>query len=281
MQTINCKLIREMMLAEAKEKLSKIHRPRLTIIQVEGDDASEVYLRNKKKTCEEVGIDCNIHKLAHDISVGQLMYVILSYVESSSDALMLHLPLPDHLKEYERELLDMIPYYKDVDGLSSESAGRLWSDLPCVTPATAAGVMRLLPEDMRGKDVTVINRSALIGKPLVKLLLDRNATVTICHSKTDDLELKAIVSDVVISGVGVPEDFDQSYVGKNVTWIDCGISRDKDGKLCGDLNTEKVKDRIALITPVPGGVGLLTTAQLALNVIKCYELQHGGEIWKK
>ena len=282
MQMINCKAIRESMLAEVKQKLAMMSRvPHLTIIQVEGDAASEVYIMNKVKTCEEVGISYNIIKLQNDTPVQSVMNVILKCVQSSSNAVMLQLPLPDHLKEYERELLDMIPFYKDADGLSSESVGRLWSDLPCVVPATAAGVMRLLPKDLSGKDVTVINRSNLIGKPLVKLLLDRNVSVTICHSKSDDLELKTSASDVVISVVGRPKFFDHEYVVKNVVWIDCGISRDKDGKLCGDLDLESIESIEGLATPVPGGVGLLTTAQLMLNVIACYQLYHGGEIWRK
>ena len=283
MQTINCKLIREMILADVREKVAKMRRvPRLTIVQVIGDDASEVYIRNKVKTCGEVGIDCAVIKLANDVPAQAVMSTILGCVSSPQiDAVMLQCPLPDHLKEYEREFLDLIPFYKDVDGLSSESVGRLWSDLPSVVPATAAGVMRLLPEDLRGKDVTVINRSSLIGKPLIKLLLDRNATVTVAHSKTNDLEIKTSASDVVISGVGVPKFFDKEYVVKDVMWIDCGISRDKDGKLCGDLDLEGVSGIRGLATPVPGGVGLLTTAQLAMNVITCYELAHGGEVWKK
>lgn len=283
MQTINCKLIREMILEDVRKHVAKMRRvPHLTIIQVIGDDASEVYIRNKVKTCGEVGIECAVIKLANDVPAQAVMSTILGCVSSPQiDAVMLQCPLPDHLKEHEREFLDLIPFYKDADGLSSESVGRLWSDLPCVVPATAAGVMRLLPRDLRGKDVTVINRSALIGKPLLKLLLDRNATVTMCHSKTNDLEIKTSVSDIVISGVGIPKFFDKEYVVKDVMWIDCGITRDKDGKLCGDLDLEGVSGIRGLATSVPGGVGLLTTAQLAMNVVTCYGLAHGGEVWKR
>ena len=272
MNVIDCKPIRDEMLKEARER-----NPgglKLVIISVEGDPASEVYIRNKVRTCEEVGIDCYVEKCPNDITVDKLRDAIVYHsCNSLVTGVILQLPLQDHLKPYERELVDFIPWYKDVDGLSHRSVGRLWSDLPCITPATPTGILRLLPEDLSGRDVTIVNRSNLIGKPLIKMLLDRNATVSVCHSKTDFVSAYTYHSDVVITGIGKAEYFDELYVGHDQVWIDCGIDRNIDGKLCGDLYLDSLDGFDILVTPVPGGVGILTTAQLMLNVIKAYELQ--------
>ena len=280
MNIIDCKSIREDMLREAKEKIASVpHKLKLAIVQVGKDDASEVYIKNKVKTCEKVGIDCKVVRCDYPITYLTLSVVIKTLVNDDSvTGVILQLPLPDPLKQYERKLLDLIPYDKDVDGLSSDSVGRLWTGRPCITPATPTGILRLLPEDLSGKDVTIVNRSDLIGKPLTKLLLDRNATVTVCHSKTFSIldHTSYNETDIVITAIGEAEYFDTRYMRSYQTWIDCGINRNKDGKLCGDVYIgadANVYD--VSVTPVPGGVGILTTAQLMLNVIKAYELQEG------
>lgn len=277
MNIIDCKSIREDMLREATEKIASVPRKlKLAIIQVGKDDASEVYIRNKVKTCEKVGIDCRVIRCDYPITYLTLSVVIKTLVNDDSvTGVILQLPLPDPLKQYERKLLDLIPYDKDVDGLSSDSVGRLWTGKPCITPATPTGILRLLPEDLSGKDVTIINRSDLIGKPLTKLLLDRNATVTVCHSKTRFLLDPIRNTDIIITGVGKAGYFDCVYMRHFQTWIDCGINRNGDGKLCGDIDLTDCEDKLIDVTPVPGGVGILTTAQLMLNVIKAYELQEG------
>lgn len=277
MNTIDCKSIRGDMLREAREKIASVpHKLKLAIVQVGKDDASEVYIRNKVKTCEKVGIDCQVVRCDYPITYLTLSVVIKTLVNDDSiTGVILQLPLPDPLKQYERKLLDLIPYDKDVDGLSSDSVGRLWTGRPCITPATPTGILRLLPEDLSGKDVTIVNRSDLIGKPLTKLLLDRNATVTVCHSKTKFLLNRTRGADIVITGIGKAEYFDNWYMIHLQTWIDCGINRNGDGKLCGDIDLTDLKNMVIDVTPVPGGVGILTTAQLMLNVIKAYELQEG------
>lgn len=271
MELIDCKRVREEILDEVRSR--NPGNLKLVIIHIKGDDASEVYVRNKVKTAESVGINAEVVICENDISVESLKALIEMISEASDvTGVMLQLPLPDHLKPYERELLDIIPWYKDVDGLNSASVGRLWSDLPCITPATAEGVMRLLPYNLRGRKVTIINRSNLIGKPLIKLLLDRDATVTVCHSKTHDVRENTRNANIVITGIGKPNYFDwEIFDGQ--TWIDCGINRDKDGKLCGDVYLYYLRDKDVKVTPVPGGVGILTTAQLMLNVIKANEYQ--------
>lgn len=275
MKVIDCKSIREDMLTEARNKIASLPKKlKLAIIQVVGDDASEVYVRNKIKTAESVGIEVvtfKIHKYASVLDVS----TAIGYCNDRSDitGVMLQLPLPDHLKQYERELLDMISWNKDVDGLSADSMGRLWTNKPCITPATPTGLLRLLPEDLSGKDVVVVNRSNLIGKPLIKMLLDRDASVKVCHSKTELLYINTRRADIVITGIGQPEFFNEVFIGMCQLWIDCGINRDENGKLCGDMDIDSLKNEMIDITPVPGGVGILTTAQLMLNVIKAYELQ--------
>lgn len=272
MNYIDCKSVRDKILEDVKSR--NPGNLMLSIIQVEGDDASEVYVRNKVKTAESVGIKCHLVKCRNDISYEELENIIIILNENPHvTGVMLQLPLPDHLKPYERELLDLISWYKDVDGLSTESVGRLWSDLPCIVPATPGGVMHLLPEDLSGKDVTIVNRSNLIGKPLTKLLLDRNATVEVCHSKTQSLYTHTRDADLVITGIGKPTYYFDIHMGKYQMWIDCGINRDENGKLCGDIDIEDIGDKFIEVTPVPGGVGILTTAQLMLNVVRAYELQ--------
>ena len=273
---IDCKAVRDEILNEVKSR--NPGNLKLVIIQVEGDDASEVYVRNKVKTAESVGIECEVVKCGNDVNYINLIGIIYRYAYSHGvTGLMLQLPLPDHLKKYEQRLLDTIPWYMDVDGLSTNSVGRLWSDLPCIVPATPGGVMRLLPEDLSGKHVVVINRSNLIGKPLTKLLLDRNATVSVCHSKTGYLKDYTNTADIVITGIGKAKYFDGYYPYINQVWIDCGINRDENGKLCGDIDPETWNvNNVYLnreVTPVPGGVGILTTAQLMANVLTAYELQ--------
>ena len=283
MKYINCKAIREQMLYEAKNKVSNAHdKINLVIIQVEGDDASEVYIRNKIKTCEYVGINVETVRCSNDITYEKLRQTIINHtIKDEIDGVMLQLPLPKHLQPYEQKLLDLILWRKDVDGLSSASVGRLWSNLDCIAPATPSGIMKLLPRDLSGQRVLIINRSNLVGKPIAKLLMDRNATVTIAHSKTGKFKLRKLIrqSDIIISAIGKAHYIDWSFHGdltKKRTWIDVGINRDKENKLCGDIDTSGGFEFVDHeITPVPGGVGILTTAQLVLNVIKAYELGRG------
>lgn len=275
MRLIDCKSIREEMLNEAREKIAAIPETlKLAIVHVGNDPASEVYIRNKIKTAESVGIDTQVFSYSENVDVEmlkcKLLHLSLGY---NYTGIILQLPLPDRLKQYEQELLDCILFYKDVDGLSSCSVGRLWTNQPCITPATPTGLLRLLPEDLSGKKVTIVNRSNLIGKPLVKMLLDRNATVTVCHSKTKLLYIATRRADIVITGIGKPKFFNEVYNGWYQTWIDCGINRDNDGRLCGDVDLDSFNNELVDVTPVPNGVGILTTAQLMLNVIKAYELR--------
>ena len=272
MEIIDCGKVRESMLDEVKDYIEFIEEKysescNLVVIQVEGDAASDVYVRNKLKTCEQVGIDCQVVKLPNDCEPWSLLETIEANAKDDNvTGLMLQLPLPETLGD-PQFYLDRIPYYKDVDGLSRASIGRLWSDHPnCIRPATAQGIMWLLPHDMSGMTVCVLGRSNLVGKPLYKLLSDRNATVIACHSHTDNIYKYMEHSDIIISAIGKPKFIKYNSKLDGKMFIDVGINRDENGKLCGDIDIDTFKDSSCKITPVPKGVGILTTVQLALNV---------------
>lgn len=282
MTEIDCKKVREEMLAEAKEKLNKIHKElgrklKLVIISVKGDMASAVYIRNKVRTCELAGVECDVIEFPTNVSHTRLFTAILnSSLNDSVDGIILQLPLPYHLRQYQDQLINTIDGRKDVDGLTDYNIMKLWTGNDGIRPATAEAVMRLLPDDLSNQTVTVLGRSNLVGKPLIKMLIDRNATVSVCHSKTSKKDIEYLIdnSSIVISAVGKPKFLAVTPKSKHhVTYIDVGINRDSDGKLCGDLDIVENPNRGCHYTPVPGGVGILTTAQLVLNLIKCYELK--------
>lgn len=287
MKVIDCKNKQKEMIEDVKSETDNIFaetgkRLKLVVFQVEGDDASNVYIRNKKKACEQCGIECKHIKLSSNVTATDLKEKIeAANNDNSVTGIMVQLPLPEHLKKYEQDIIDTIDWKKDVDGLTSTSTGKLWTNMDCIHPATAEGIMSVLDEDLSGKDVLVINRSKLIGKPLVKLLEERNATVTLAHSKTNrkDLILMMRRADIIITATGQPK-----WIAKHLfvthrisTIIDCGMCRDENGKLCGDVDTESLESIDVAVTVTPGGTGLLTTSQLMLNIVKAYKLQSKGE----
>lgn len=282
MAAIDCHEIRGQILTEVKKEVQALPtKPRLTIITIGEDDASQVYVRNKIKTATGVGIEVDHVKLLETVTQEEAENKIIDIVESGdSDAIMLQLPIPKHLDE--KILINLIPQEKDVDGLTDLNMGMLVNNHPyAIVPATAMGVYTviasILGNDLSGVDVTVINRSQLIGKPLQALLTNHNATVTLCHSKTGDLQKHMWTSHVVVTGVGIPKYFDNTDFTYYQLIVDCGINRDEDGKLCGDVDSESLssfgQEGIGY-TPVPGGVGILTTACLMRSVVQCYNLQH-------
>lgn len=283
MKIIDCKKKQEEMLVEVKEKTDKIFadtgkRPKLVVVQVEGDDASNVYIRNKKKTSEECGIEFEHRKLKPDTSEHDLKAILEQLNQDETvTGVMLQLPLSDSLMRCKQDILNTIDWKKDVDGLTSTSVGKLWTNQNGIHPATAEGIMTILDDDLSGKNVLVINRSDLIGKPLVKLLEQRNATVTLAHSKTNKEELVLAMrrSDIVITATGQPKWIEKHiFVNKHIsTIIDCGMCRDKNNKLCGDVDTDSFTSLDVNVTVTPGGVGKLTVGQLMMNVIKAYKLQ--------
>ena len=281
MPIINCKVIREEILEEVKEQINMLHgKPKLIIVSIGEDDASEIYVRNKIKTAKEVGIDIDCIKMDEDVSQEEAEQIIEAICNRSTNhAVMLQLPIPSHLNK--DRLLNVIPQHKDVDGLTDLNMGMLVNNREdAIVPATAQGVYEILRRMFRSDDlswlnVTVVNRSQLIGKPLQALLTNHNATVTLCHSKS---EYDFDGADVVVTGIGHAHSYYSEDFFDGQTIIDCSMNRDEDGHLCGDVNYKDVLTHIRDIdiTPVPSGVGILTTACLMLNVVKCYLLQ-GGE----
>lgn len=281
MAVIDCHEIRGQILTEVKKEVQVLPtKPRLTIITIGEDDASQVYVRNKIKTATGVGIEVDHVKLPETITQEEAENEIIELiVHDNPDAVMLQLPIPKHLDD--RILVNLIPQTKDVDGLTDLNMGMLVNGSPyAIVPATAMGVYQIISHvletgDLTGVDVTVVNRSQLIGKPLQALLTNHNATVTLCHSRTDNLQNHTSRSHVVVTGIGKSKYFDSYYFSDYQMLIDCGINRDENGKLCGDIDTDEVQEVYKVhITPVPGGVGILTTACLMLSVIQCYNLQH-------
>ena len=279
MAIIDCHEIRSDILTEVKQTVGELPtKPILAIVTIGDDDASAVYVRNKIKTANSVGIETRHIKLPADTTM-EIARCEIRLAALDADAIMLQLPIPKHLNP--QILIDVIPQEKDVDGLTSLNMGMLVHGSPyAIVPATAMGVYTIISHvletgDLTGVDVTVVNRSQLIGKPLQALLTNHNATVTLCHSRTDKLQNHTSRSHVVVTGIGQPKYFDSYYFSEHQMIIDCGMNRDDNGKLCGDVDIDEVQSKYNVgVTTTPGGTGILTTACLMLSVIQCYNLQH-------
>jgi methylenetetrahydrofolate dehydrogenase (NADP+) / methenyltetrahydrofolate cyclohydrolase len=249
-------------------------RPGLATVLVGDDPASHVYVRNKRKASEEVGIASIHNELPADTSQDELADLIWSLNEDEAvSGILLQLPVPDQIDG--DAMTSLIDPLKDVDGLTPLSAGRLFQGLDGLVPCTPAGVMELLRvagAQLQGAEAVVIGRSKLVGKPVAALLLAANATVTQCHSKTRDLAAVCRRADVLVAAAGVPKIVTADFVREGVIVIDVGIHRTDDG-LVGDVDFEAVKDIAGAITPVPGGVGPMTIAMLLSNTMKAAAMQ--------
>lgn len=284
-EIINCKAIREDILDEVKEEISSLGiKPKLVIISIGHDDASEIYMRNKIKTAKSVGIDVDHVRMDDDICQREAEQVIEAICSRSTNhAVMLQLPIPKHLDK--DKLINVIPQHKDVDGLTDLNMGMLVNNRRrAIVPATAMGVYEVIKrqvgdEDLSRINVSVVNRSQLIGKPLQALLTNHNATVTLMHSRSQIYNDVFINSNFIVLGTGQPKWFSDFYIYDYHTIIDCSMCRDENNKLCGDANIELIEENNYnanfKYTPVPSGVGILTTACLMRNVVKCYLIQNG------
>lgn len=271
-QVLDCKSVRDKKLLESKAYIDTLeHKPRLLVIQVGDRSDSNRYIKNKINRCEEVGIKCTLLKLEEDISEGCLINYIKS-MQSQYHSLIIQSPLPSHINE--QNVMNTIDYRKDCDGLGQTNIGLLHSGNPNIVPATAQGILDLLDAcdcGVTGMNIMLIGRSKLVNKPLQELLCQRNATVTLCHSKTRCLHkmLKSGDYDMVIGAIGK-----HNYL-KNVNTkyiIDVGINVLDDGKLGGDFDISTCSCRY--YTPVPSGVGLTTTSAVITNILKCYKLHN-------
>lgn len=244
--------------------------PGLDVILVGDDPASLIYVRNKKRACERLGMRSRIHTLPATTMQDELEQLICSLnADDTVDGILLQLPLPGDL-DANRALAQIDPI-KDVDGLHTSNLGRLVCGLPGPHPCTPAGCLTLLDSigyEVSGKKAVIVGRSQLVGKPMAFLLLQRNATVTICHSRTRDLEAEIRQADIVVAAVGYAELIRGEWIKPGAVILDVGINRREDGSLVGDVDFEGAQGRAAAITPVPGGVGPMTIATLLSNTYK-------------
>lgn len=261
--------VREKIVEELKSVIaSNKQKPKLSVIQVGENYDSDVYIKQKIKFGKEIGVETLHIKLPEDISEENVLLEIKKLNEDESiSGIIVQLPLPKNINA--RVVLDFISPQKDVDGLGSFQVGKFYSGEKSFISATAKGIISLLNYysiDLFGKNVVVVGRSNLVGKPISYLCLQKDATVTICHSKTKDLPDKTKKADILIVACGVPKMINQDFVKKDQVVVDVGIHRTESG-LCGDVDFEDVKDIVYAITPVPGGVGPLTVTSLFQNVV--------------
>lgn len=258
--------------AEYKEKGIEIT---LAVVQVGEDPASCVYVRNKKRACEECGIRSVAYELPEETSETQLLALIDKLnTDSSINGILVQLPLPEHIDE--NKVIRAIDVKKDVDGFHPMSAGALCTGQRGFVSCTPAGIIQLLKRSgitIAGKECVVIGRSNIVGKPVALLLLAENGTVTVCHSKTANLKEATKRADILVVAIGRPKFITADYVKEGAVVIDVGIHRNENGKLCGDVDFDSVAPRCSAITPVPGGVGPMTIAMLMHNCIASVDVK--------
>jgi len=242
--------------------------PGLTVILVGEDPASQIYVRNKEKACQEVGIRSRVMRMAAETSQEELLRVIEDLNQDKAvHGILVQLPLPKHIDE--KQIINAIHPGKDVDGFHPVNVGKMMIGEPCLEPCTPKGILRLLDEtgiDLAGKRAVVIGRSNIVGKPVSLMLLKRDATVTVCHSKTQNLKEITREADILVVAMGRPESIDGSYIKEGAVVIDVGTTR-VDQRLKGDVVFEEAIKKASWITPVPGGVGPMTIAMLLENTL--------------
>lgn len=269
---IDGKKLAHAMRADIREKIAAYKESAgreigLAVVLVGEDPASQVYVRNKIKACEEVGIKSFAYYLDKDTAQARVEELIKSLaVDNKINGILVQLPLPPHLDA--KKILELIPYSKDVDGFSAENTGKLSMNEPCLVACTPNGVMKMFESEdisLSGKSAVVIGRSNIVGKPMAMLLTNADATVTLCHSKTKNLKEICASADVIVAAAGKAKFVTADMVKDGAVVIDVGMDRDESGKLCGDVDFENVKEKCSYITPVPGGVGPMTITMLMYN----------------
>lgn len=253
--------------------VAKGHRPGLAVVLVGEDPASQVYVRNKIRACESTGITSIEHRLPAQTSEKALLELITTLnTDPAVDGILVQLPLPSHINA--ERVIDTISPQKDVDGFHVASAGALLTGKKGFLPCTPYGVMKMIESvgyDLRGKHAVIVGRSNIVGKPQALLMLAKDATVTIAHSKTKNLADLTRNADVLVAAVGRAKFITADMIKPGALVLDVGINRDAGGKLCGDVDTEPAKSVAGWITPVPGGVGPMTIAMLMTNTVEAVE----------
>ena len=270
--------VRGSILEEVNKLKEQGVRPGLAVIIVGEDPASQVYVRNKERACEECGFYSEKYALPEETTQEQLLELIEELNQNPRiDGILCQLPVPKHIDD--QAIIDAISPEKDVDAFHPVNVGKIMVGNFDFLPCTPAGVMQLLEEydiDPKGKNCVVIGRSNIVGKPMSMLLLHKHGTVTICHSRTKNLKEVCAQADILVAAVGKADFVTADMVKEGATVIDVGMNR-KDGKLCGDVCFDEVNEKAAYLTPVPGGVGPMTITMLMKNTLKAAKLHHGIE----
>ena len=268
--------IKQQVKAQVDELKAKGIEPCLAVIIVGDDFASRTYVNNKKRTCEEVGIKSLEFALPAETTQDELLALVEKLnADESVNGILCQLPIPKHIDE--KVILNAIKPEKDVDAFHPVNAGHIMIGDCVLKPCTPAGIMEMLKYegiDVAGKNCVVIGRSNIVGKPMAMLLLAASGTVTICHSRTQNLAEITKSADILVAAVGKAKFVTADMVKEGAVVIDVGMNRDEDGKRCGDVDFEAVKDKASHITPVPGGVGLMTVAMLMQNTVTAAEIQN-------
>lgn len=278
-QIIDGKAISTQIKEELKVKVAEMKAQgtevTLAVIQVGNDPASSVYVGNKKKACEYIGIRSLAYELPEETTEQELLDLIIELNDRADvNGILVQLPLPEHIEE--EKILNTISPLKDVDGFHPQSVGALCIGQPGFVSCTPAGIIQLLKRsgiEIAGKECVVIGRSNIVGKPMALLLLRENGTVTVTHSRTRDLKEVTRRADILIVAIGKPKMITADYVKEGAVVIDVGIHRNENNKLCGDVDYESVEPKCSAITPVPGGVGPMTIAMLMNNCVESVSLQ--------
>ncbi|MBI3802287.1 MAG: bifunctional methylenetetrahydrofolate dehydrogenase/methenyltetrahydrofolate cyclohydrolase FolD [Nitrospirae bacterium] len=270
---IDGKMIAQKVRARVKEVVDQLepdHRPGLAAVLVGENPASKIYVRNKRKACEEVGIYSEEHTLPDSATEKEVLSLVDRLNRDPKiDGILVQLPLPKQINE--RRVLDAVSPEKDVDGFHYLNVGKLVANEPGFVPCTPLGIIELLIAtgvEIAGAHAVVLGRSNIVGKPAALLLLHRHATVTVCHSKTKNLEEVCRQADILVAAIGKPQFVQKEMVKEGAVVIDVGINRLPDGKIVGDVDFEPVQERAGAITPVPGGVGPMTIAMLLSNTLQ-------------
>lgn len=262
------------------DKIFAVHgkRPKLAIVLVGDNPASQIYVASKERACAEVGMESVVVRLPENSDQNTVEKTVSELcLDETINGVMVQLPLPKTLNE--KPVLELIPFEKDVDGLTLANAGRLFHGEKCLVPCTPKGVIALLKEydiPLSGKNAVIIGRSNLVGKPLSILLLNENCTVTVCHSKTERLSDFTKKADILVVAIGKDRFVKSNMVKPDAVVIDVGINRTEDG-LHGDVDYQSVKEIVGYITPVPGGVGPMTVAMLLQNTVEAFNLQNSDK----
>lgn len=281
MQIIDGKKVSAQVKAQVAQQTKELQNktgltPGLAVILVGEDPASKVYVNNKKKACEEVGFNSFEYKLPETTTQEELLALVEELNNKKEvNGILCQLPLPKGLDD--NAVIEAISPMKDVDAFHKQNVGRIMIGDYDFLPCTPAGIMEMLDAydiSVEGKECVVIGRSNIVGKPMAMLLLHKNGTVTICHSRTKNLQEVTSRADILVAAVGIPKFVTADMVKDGAVVIDVGMDRDENGKLCGDVDFENVKDKCSFITPVPGGVGPMTISTLMKNTLKACKIQN-------